>query len=334
MKKIVIMVMVMFMSMGFGISFANPTSACGGKNCNQVQVQGQQQKQKMQQKQRMQQGQIAAGGAGGAGGSVAIKDSMNSDASAGFELKDSFNQIPLREFPVPGQVVFPMTPGYFGPSTPGQNFIPLNILMMYNTEWSKDSIDTMVSDNSGWGDGLNLQIRRIAKPENSENENEDIKVYTSTTKPKTKNVKQIAFAVVACDDDEHISVDNFAKLMQECYKMGGNVVQFTSEGINRKMRASGWGVGFNNSVAVMSSGQGLGNMAVGGMGYTNGTSGYVDRPWLQAVFLKVDSDNIQFEPKPQPKKMPSKEISEIEKRLNAIEARENSGTFVKSTTIQ
>lgn len=347
MKKLCITLMSLFMIFAFNsMSFANSV----------VPVPPQQQQ---QQKMKMQQKQIAVGigvgvgiagsksvsqggtggtgiggtgGTGGTGGNVGIKDSMNPKANAGFELKDSFNQIPLRDFPVPGQVTFPMTPGYFGPSTPGQNFIPLRTIMMYNASWNKSTIDNMVGDNSGWGDGLNLQIRRLVKvePENNDEENEEeIKVYTSTTKPKNGNVTQIAFATVATDDDEHISIDDFARLLQECYKMGGNVVQFTSEGVNRKMRASGWGIGINNSTAVMSSGQGLGNMATGGTGYSNGTSGYVDRPWLQAVFLKVESDNIQFEPKPVPKKQ--SELSDIEKRLSTLETRENSGTLVKDT---
>ena len=35
-----------------------------------------------------------------------------------------------RGFAIPGEVIFPGTPGYFGEATPGHRFIPLNKLLM------------------------------------------------------------------------------------------------------------------------------------------------------------------------------------------------------------
>ncbi len=359
MKKIVGIVVAMIFCFVIPVSMAYSTPPPADPNQQQRQNQRQQQQQQQQQRQNQRQTAIGVGGSsaaysnsqggnggaggngyGGAGGnasaqggSVDINDSMNSNAQAGFELNNSFNQIPLRDFPIPGSVVFPMTPGYFGPSTPSHNFIPLSKLTMYSIVWNYDEIENMIEDKGGWtkNSGLDVQIRHLVKNTN-ENKDENEKVFTTTTKPKNaSSIKQLAFATAVITDDHKISPDVFARLLKECHDAGGNVIHFLAEGIDRKMRASGWGIGINNSTAVMSNGQGLGNVAVGGTGYSNGTSGYIDRPWLQAIFLKVTTNNdepIEF----YPAQIKKNDLSELRKRLDRLEARENSGTFVKDST--
>ena len=296
---------------------------------------------------QIQAAQGGSGGGGGAGGSVGIGNGALSPAAV-VDFRGAFNGELNRMFPIPGSVMFPGTPSYFGPATPGQNFIPLSKLTMYNIVWEYKVINNMV-DDKGWG-GLNVQVRHLLKKDDVQSEDEQnmtkeekeefVKIFTTITKPANSiSIKQVAFATVATTNDKKISVDVFSRLMKECYESGGNVIHFLSEGVNRKMRASGWGVGINNSTHVMSSGQGLGNVSVGGLGYSNGTSGYVDRPWMQATFLKVLTENgepLMFEPPPvnQPKKLESDEIKKLKEQISKLESERNTESYIKEKTVQ
>lgn len=343
MKKIVL-IMFMFMCLFMGSNVYAGGHNCRTGDCNNLNVVNQQEQTQIQGQNAFGGAGVGIGGSGGSGGSVSIGEKGLSP-SAAIDLSGSFNSEMSRDFPIPGQVIFPGTPSYFGPATVGHNFIPLSKLTMYNIVWDKEWVDNMISDKSGWtkNSGLDVQVRHIMKvnnenSDNQENEEENSKIITSITKPKNAtSVQQLAFATVAITDDHKISPDAFSRLLKECYESGGNVVQFLAEGIDRKMRATGGGIGLNNSVAVMSSGQGLGNMAVGGMGYTSGTSGYVDRPWLQATFLKVLTKNgepLEFNPPPinNPKKADNTKISELEKRLDKLVSEKNTKSYVEETT--
>ena len=333
MKKMFIVMLSVFMILGLSnIAIAD------------VDVTNQQQQIQVQ---AAQGGGGGGGGAGGSGGSVGIASGALSPAAV-VDFRGAFNGELNRMFPIPGSVMFPGTPSYFGPPTPGQNFIPLSKLTMYNVVWEYKVINKMVKDK-GWG-GMNVQVRRLVDDEDlkevdengdtidltEEQKEQYIKIFTTITKPANAiEVRQVAFATIATTNDKKISVDTFSVLMKKCYESGGNVIHFMAEGINRKMRASGWGVGINNSTSVMSSGQGLGNVAVGGLGYTNGTSGYVDRPWMQATFLKVltkDGEPLAFEPPPitNPQKLDNDEIKKLKEQINELESRKNTEAYIKS----
>lgn len=290
MKKFVF-ILSLFCLVAFSTN-AYSKNKCNSGDCNNLNVENNQQ-------QMQAQGQNAYGGTGvGVGGSVSIGQHGLSP-SAVIDLSGSFNSEMSRDFPIPGSINFPGTPSYFGAATPGPNFIPLSKLTMYSVIWDMTSIKNMVSDKDGWtkNSGLDVRVRHIVKVKDTDEKYD--KIITTITKPKNATyVQQLAFGVVSTTDDHKISVDDFSRLLYECHMAGGNVIHFLAEGITRKMRASGWGVGINNSTSVVTTGQGLGNVSVGGLGYSNGTSGYVDRPWLQATFLKVftkDGEPLEFE---------------------------------------
>ena len=192
-----------------------------------------------------------------------------------------------RGFVIPGEVNFPGTPGYFGEATPGHRFIPLTKLFMYTTAWDVNSAKEMLKGQTGNKD---VQIRDLVATKDTAPA--DI-VYCSIVCPDTAivgGIKQISIGTVAATNRKSISADVLAKAIVAAGERGANYIQFMAEGVNREVDASGWGIGFNATAAsIGSSDNDKSQVASGGMGYSRGWAGYIDYPWLQFTFLRVDA---------------------------------------------
>ena len=195
-------------------------------------------------------------------------------------IKDSFNSKSQRGFVIPGDVVFPGTPGYFGEATPGHRFIPLTKLLMYNTSWNVEDAKSMLSGNTGRKE---VNIRALVKGEVTPTET----INCSIEKPEG-TVRQIAIGTVAAANGKAISADVFAKILVEASNLGANYIHFMAEGVNREVVAQGVGIGINSTQAKISDGGGSSNVTTGGLGWSKGWAGYVDMPWLQFTLLTVN----------------------------------------------
>jgi hypothetical protein len=295
--------------------------------------------------QRQAQGQtaIGLGGSGGASNSsIGIGEKAFSPA-ASFEIKDAFNGSINRQFPIPGQIIYPIAPAYFGAPTPGNQFIPLAKLAQYTTEWKLERIKHILNDK-GWG-GIDAEIRAYVDRDSVQNLADSI-IVTATQPKDYVSIEEVGLADVAVTNNSNLSIDAFAKVLEEAQALAdvtpsveGNevkvVVQFLAEGVLRKMHATGWGIGVSFTGATMSTGQKLGTMSTGGTGWSTGTSGYIDRPWLQALILKVEvpaGTKLAFKAPVTPRDPGiEKKMSELSNRLNAIETSQNVDNAVKAT---
>lgn len=194
------------------------------------------------------------------------------------DLKDG------RGFAIPGEVIFPGTPGYFGEATPGHNFIPLSKLTMFTTVWDVQSARNMLAGLDGMKD---VQVRSLL----ATNDTLDInKIYVSIEKPTATDVQQAAFATVAASGTASISADVFAQMLVEAADIGANYVMFLAEGVNRRVMAWGVGLGLSHTNAdLKGGGNGSSGVTTGGTGISYGQAGYIDKPWLQATFLRIPS---------------------------------------------
>jgi len=190
-----------------------------------------------------------------------------------------------RGFVIPGEINFPGTPGYFGEATPGHRFIPLTKLFMYTTAWDVKSAKEMLKGQTGQKD---VQIRDLVADKYTSPS--DI-VYCSIVCPDKAvvgGIQQISIGTVAATNRKSISADVLAKAIVAAGERGANYIQFMAEGVNREVDASGWGIGFNGTTAAMHSDNDKASVATGGMGYSRGWAGYIDYPWLQFTFLRVE----------------------------------------------
>lgn len=196
-----------------------------------------------------------------------------------------------RAFAIPGEVIFPGTPGYFGEATPGHRFIPLNKLLRFTTVWDANKAANMLKggffgNSTGAKD---VQIRDLYADQNTEPT--DL-VYCSIANPAdlgANMVDQVSIGTVAATNRKSISADVLATAIVKASERGANFILFMAEGVNREVDAQGWGIGFNTTQASLhGGGNGSSNVTSGGFGYSRGWSGYIDYPWLQFTFLSVD----------------------------------------------
>lgn len=191
------------------------------------------------------------------------------------DLKDA------RGFGIPGDIVFPGTPGYFGEATPGHQFMPISKIIMFTEAWEISSAEQMLKGRDGSKD---VQVRALYDRSGMKATK---LINVSIDKPEG-TLKPLAFATVAATSKSSISADVFAKMLVRASEVGANHIMFLAEGVNRNVTSWGVGIGFNHTNAdLKGGGNGSSGMSTGGTGWSMGEAGYVDKPWLQAVFLRV-----------------------------------------------
>ena len=190
-----------------------------------------------------------------------------------------------RGFAIPGDTIFPGTPGYYGEATPGHRFIPLKKLLMFVTIWNANKAANMLTGRTGSKD---IQIRDLIATKDADPAK---LVYCSIVKPSAvgaNTTEQVSIGTVAAKNCKSISADVLAEAIVNASKRGANYIMFMAEGINREIDAQGFGIGFNTTQAQLhSSDNSKSNVSTGGLGYSHEWSGYIDYPWLQFTYLKV-----------------------------------------------
>ena len=204
-----------------------------------------------------------------------------------------------------------------------------------------------ILDDKGWG-GIDAEVRAYVDRDAVQNKAESI-IVTATQPKDYVSIEEVGLADVAVTNNSNLSVDAFAKVLAEAQELADItpsdpnnevkvVVQFLAEGVLRKMHATGWGIGISFTGATMSTGQKLGTMSTGGTGWSTGTSGYIDRPWLQALVLKVEvpkGTKLAFKAPVAPRdKGIEKKMQELNSRLDKIERADAVDSAVKATVAQ
>jgi hypothetical protein len=191
-----------------------------------------------------------------------------------------------RGFAIPGEMIFPGTPGYYGEATPGHRFIPLNKLLMFTTVWDANKAANMLNGRTGNKD---VQLRDLYADLGTVKAD---KVYCSIVKPQelgASAVDQVSIGTIAATNRKSISADVLATAIVAAAERGANYIMFMAEGVNREVDAQGFGIGLNYTKATLNgSGNDSSGVASGGLGYSRGWAGYIDYPWLQFTILKVE----------------------------------------------
>ena len=119
------------------------------------------------------------------------------------------------------------------------------------------------------------------------------------TDPKDKisfnqQYKQIGIGNYKALDADSISEHILGVSIQEGLKIGADIIIF-QEGAALKQVGKGYSIGFFNSFSFSNNAaqySGLGNVAVGGLGFGKGETGYTSRPWLRVQFFNKISSAI------------------------------------------
>jgi len=112
-----------------------------------------------------------------------------------------------RGFAIPGDTIFPGTPGYYGEATPGHRFIPLKKLLMFVTVLNANKAANMLTGRTGSED---IQIRDLIATKDA---NPTKLVYCSIVKPAAvgaHTTEQVSIGTVAAKNRKSISADVLA----------------------------------------------------------------------------------------------------------------------------
>jgi len=206
------------------------------------------------------------------------------------DLKDG------RQFANPGQVSFGPLINYFGQPLPSEGFQPIEQIIMYSCWFTEGALESMlkgVEDVSAEFKVSNLRVAD-AKLAAEDGKTKWIKVVISRDKYEAiGDIGFKGFITARSEDRDTTMVETMAKAALTAVENGCNVIHFTAQGAVRDVEASGWGIGFNTTQASLAGGgNGSSNVTSGGFGYSQGTAGTRDKPWLQGFGL-VDS-GIQY----------------------------------------
>lgn len=185
-----------------------------------------------------------------------------------------------RGFPDPGTVNFPGMPGFYGKPTVGAQYMKIINFLDYKDEFTVGEIENM--DDTGWGDVEIMETRLLDNPA-KEDLAGSIKAHTK----KVEDAQLIAFISVRATDSDVTSADILGVIAKRAREIGGNAFHVNGDGVERVMKASGWGIGISGTRATLASDEMSGTVASPALGYSAGQAGYKDFPWLQVFVLKT-----------------------------------------------
>jgi len=216
-----------------------------------------------------------------------ISANVNGVAATGNANNNQTFEAGDRAYPIGIGVNYPQLPGYFGDNNkPGHQFIKLDHLMMYTTEWKVSDAKEMLS---GSGFDINAEIAPLVKMVKSEDYSKTIICVKKAFDPDKFEVTQLAFGTVNATNKAGISAHDLARALIVSSKYGATHIQFLGEGTNTELGSTGWGIGLSYTKASSDS------ISSGGTGYSTGWSGYSNLPWQQFVALKVVDPNAVAE---------------------------------------
>lgn len=183
-----------------------------------------------------------------------------------------------RGFPEPGNATYPNTPGFYANPTRGSLFVEIKNFLNYKDEFT---FDDTVNMNKDVGDFKAIPTFMTSDPE---------KVYKGIVKGYVNRVEDaevLGFVSIGAKDPNITSVGILGVITKIVRERGGNAFHINGDGVERELRASGWGVSLTGTHASISSGETAGNIVSPGLGYSEGKAGYKDLPWMQVFILNT-----------------------------------------------
>jgi len=220
--------------------------------------------------------------------------------------------------PIPGSVGYGPLINYFGKPLPSSGFQPLQQLLMYSCWFTEGALQNMLKGvedaesefkiaNTGLNpapvsaeDGKTRWIKIIIQPQ----------MYAA-------QADFVGYLTARSDNAKTTMTEVMAKAGLDAIENGCNVLHLTAQGAVRDAFAKGWGIGFASTQAQIHGGNDdRSNVSVGGFGYSSGSAGMRDKPWLQGFGL---IDRSLTYPKLRPVKTELKQVI-----LNNVKAADSS----------
>ena len=200
------------------------------------------------------------------------------DYSQTFEAEEN-----LRPLPNGMTTPFPQIPAFFGPDTPGPTYQKVEFILPLKSVYERWEVDPSVSETD-----IMYRCRYFMKTDKDANDMKD-KVFVTTMLPNGK-FKMVAHLTLWAEDTYTTSFELMMKACQLAMDLPGkeHTVLITSQGCEKVVQTSGYGIGLATTRATINSNQDVGGVAVGGLGYASGEAGNKGKPWLQVAVLDVE----------------------------------------------
>lgn len=213
-----------------------------------------------------------------------------------FEASDAF-----RPFANSGGANFPAIPSFFGPDTPGPTYQRVEFILPLKSEWKRYELDvSIIETDIMFRCRYFLKTRKtLIKELNSRTKSDFFDPLKSSLKEKPGDTihiitappkgkfKMIGHITLWAEDKYTTSFELMGKACLLAMKLPtAKSVLIMSQGCEKKVETSGWGIGVNHTTATISDSQSSGTVNSGGTGYSSGEAGNTGRPWLQVAIIQ------------------------------------------------
>lgn len=234
----------------------------------------------------------AEGGTASAeGGSVGI---VGGTATGGAEVNVTFpeskdittanvNAKGYRGFPSGVQMTYPGMPTYLNGPTDGASVTDLETFLAYGNTFDMAILNTMTNANGLDFFSLGNKTTTVAEVGKVADDAKPASVKVLLKKQVKGVYKRAATITVKATDLNTTTEKLLAVAALEAASYGAPEIHVIDSGKMRVMSGSGWGIGLYYYAASLSSGEQSGGMGGGGTGYSQGESGYQDKPWVKVI---------------------------------------------------
>jgi len=189
-----------------------------------------------------------------------------------------------RSFANQGIVNMPGAPGFFGQTTKGSKFQSIRSILLYGDVFTLAELDRMTKKGTGLGFlGTKVIVTPLVEKVDKDLRVDAMKVVL--VKPEMSVLK--GYITVNATNDGKVSPAIMAEAILAARALGANAIHVSAEGVERVIKAFGWGIGLSYTKATISDTETSGGVASGGTGISGGTAGYKDRPWIQLFAIDI-----------------------------------------------
>lgn len=184
-----------------------------------------------------------------------------------------------RPFPEAGNVPMAPLPGYFGEATKGSQYQSVPSMITYKDTFTVDEMEKMAKGLWGSKPIVTPLVDKVAK--------EDLADTIKVSVEKQEGARLLGYITVKATSEGTVSPEILAEAMLAARELGANTVHVSADGVERVLKALGWGIGFSHTSANLDADETQGGLSAGGMGISGGKAGYHDNPWIQLFALEV-----------------------------------------------
>jgi hypothetical protein len=208
---------------------------------------------------------------------------------------------PMRGFTNPGGAGFPAIPSFFGPDTQGPTYQRIELVLLLKSEWKRYELDVSVTETDimfrcryfmktrktlikELNDKTKSDFYAPLKSSLKEKPGDTIHIITA---PPKGEFKMIGHITLWAEDKYTTSFELMGKACLLAMELPtAKAVLIMSQGCEKKVKTSGWGVSLGHSTATINSTQDVSTVTSPALGYSTGEAGNTGRPWLQVAIIQ------------------------------------------------